>query len=57
MPTLKCLAVLVYENDEVASAVASGRYLLESCFERLCKYCSYSLSDEFVITHYQLYIC
>ena len=27
MPTLKCLAVLVYENDEVASTVTSGLYL------------------------------
>lgn len=26
MPTLKCLAVLVYENDEVASTVASASY-------------------------------
>ena len=24
MPTLKCLAMLVFKNDEVATAVASG---------------------------------
>ena len=26
MPTLKCLAMLVYENPDVASAVASASY-------------------------------